>query len=170
MITARSGHGKRGQMSEVILRPMTADDYEAVQELWLSIRGFAIRSIDDSREEILRFLKRNPGTSVVALEGERIVGSILCGNDGRQGSFYHVCVAADRRRRGIGTRMAAFCMEALRKQKINKISLIAFSTNDGGNAFWKQIGWTCRSDCNYYEFVLNKENITRFISGDPAAQ
>ena len=33
----------------------------------------------------------------------------------------------------------------------------------GWNAFWKKIGWTCREDCNYYEFLLNKENITRFI-------
>lgn len=150
-------------MPEITLRPMEAGDYNRVRNLWLSIRGFGIRSIDDSKEEVERFLLRNPGTSVVALEGELIVGAILCGHDGRQGTFYHVCVDPNRRRRGIGTAMAAFCMEALRKQKINKISLIAFSSNDGGNAFWKQIGWTCRTDCNYYEFVLNKENITRFI-------
>ena len=152
--------------SNVIIRPMEIGDYENVRELWLSIRGFAIRKIDDSKEEIERFLERNPGTSVVAVEDGRVIGSILCGNDGRQGSFYHVCVAPDKRLRGIGTQMVGFCMEALRKQKINKISLIAFTRNDAGNAFWKQIGWTCRPDCNMYEFVLNKENIVRFIGSD----
>ena len=157
-------------MEEVTLRPMESGDYDNVRELWMRIRGFGIRSIDDSREEVERFLLRNPGLSVVALEQERVIGAILCGHDGRQGSFYHVCVDPDRRRRGIGTRMAAFCMEALRRQRINRITLIAFSTNDGGNAFWKQIGWTCRPDCNYYEFALNKENIIRFIGSEEERQ
>lgn len=30
------------------------------------IKGFGIRSIDDSKEGVARFLKRNPTTSVVA--------------------------------------------------------------------------------------------------------
>ena len=53
-------------------------------------------------------------------------------------------------------------MEALRKEKINKVSLIAFTKNDVGNAFWKEIGWTRRLDLNYYDFTLNEENITAF--------
>ena len=31
-------------------------DYEAVHALWMSIHGFGIRSIDDSREGVERFL------------------------------------------------------------------------------------------------------------------
>ena len=49
---------------------------------------------------------------------------------------------------------------------INKVSLIAFTRNDAGNAFWNQIGWTRKTDVNYYEFVLNQENITQFIGED----
>lgn len=149
-----------------ILRPMVPEDYDKVHKLWTNIKGFGIRSIDDSREDIERFIKRNPTTSVVACVGDRIVGSILCGNDGRQGTFYHVCVAKSMRRRGVGTAMVIYCMTALRKLEINKITLIAFTSNDAGNAFWKQIGWRFRPDCNYYEFVLNEENITRFIESE----
>ncbi len=141
---------------------MTAEDYDGVRALWLTIRGFGIRAIDDSREDVERFILRNPTTSVVAVDGDRIVGSILCGSDGRQGSLYHVCVAEAYRRRGIGTRMVGWCMQRLREMGINKVALIAFSRNDVGNAFWRQIGWK-RSDVNYYEFVLNERNITRFI-------
>ena len=141
---------------------MTAEDYDGVRALWLTIRGFGIRAIDDSREDVERFILRNPTTSVVAVDGDRIVGSILCGSDGRQGSLYHVCVAEAYRRRGIGTQMVGWCMQRLREMGINKVALIAFSRNDVGNAFWRQIGWK-RSDVNYYEFVLNERNITRFI-------
>ena len=31
------------------IRVMTADDYVAVKALWMTIKGFGIRSIDDSR-------------------------------------------------------------------------------------------------------------------------
>ena len=145
-----------------MLRVMTMDDYEQVYALWKQIHGFGIRSVDDSREGIQRFLRRHPATSVVAIEDGKIVGAILCGHDGRRGCLYHVCVDADYRMRGIGKSMVVFAMEALKKEKINKVSLIAFTKNDIGNAFWNEIGWTKRQDLNYYDFTLNEENITAF--------
>ena len=145
-----------------MVRIMTIEDYEGVYALWKKIKGFGIRSIDDSKEGVARFLKRNPTTSVVAEKDGRIVGSILCGDDGRRGCLYHVCVDEDYRRHGIGKRMVVFAMKALKEEKINKVSLIAFTENDIGNAFWNTIGWTERLDLNYYDFTLNEENITAF--------
>lgn len=143
---------------------MKIEDYEEVYDLWQSIHGFGVRSIDDSKEGIARFLKRNPTTSVVAVENEKIVGAILCGHDGRRGCFYHVCVHEDYRQRGIGKDMAVTCMKALQAEDINKVCLIAFKKNEVGNVFWKSVGWTFREDLNYYDFTLNEENITNFIS------
>lgn len=151
-----------GGTMKILIREMTLEDYDGVYKLWMSIQGFGIRSIDDSREGVARFLKRNPTTSVVAEQNGRIVGSILCGHDGRTGFFYHVCVAKDYRQHGVGHRMAHFAMRALQAEGVNKVSLIAFKSNDVGNAFWRNVGWTERSDVNYYDFVLNEENITRF--------
>ena len=145
-----------------MVRIMTIEDYEGVYALWKKIKGFGIRSIDDSKEGVARFLKRNPTTSVVAEKDGRIVGSILCGHDGRRGCLYHVCVDEDYRRHGIGKRMVVFAMKALKEEKINKVSLIAFTENDIGNAFWNTIGWTERLDLNYYDFTLNEENIPAF--------
>lgn len=141
---------------------MTTEDYEGVHALWMTIKGFAIRSIDDSEEGVARFLRRNPTTSVVAVEDGEIIGAILCGHDGRRGCLYHVCVREDHRMRGIGKAMVVHCMEKLKEEQISKVSLIAFTANDIGNAFWKCIGWTKREDLNYYDFVLNAENITAF--------
>ncbi len=132
-----------------MVRAMTIEDYDEVYALWRKIRGFGLRSVDDSREGVARFLSRNPETSVVAREDGRIVGAILCGHDGRRGCLYHVCVDPGYRMRGIGKSMV--------------VSLIAFTKNDIGNAFWKEIGWTKREDLNYYDFTLNEENITAFI-------
>ena len=98
----------------------------------------------------------------MAVEDGKIVGSILCGHDGRRGCLYHVCVDEAYRMHGIGRSMAGKAMEALKKEGIHKVSLIAFTQNDIGNAFWKEMGWTKREDLNYYEFTLNEENITVF--------
>lgn len=111
-----------------------------------------------------RPFKRNPTSSVVAVKDGQIVGSILCGHDGRRGCMYHVCVHKDHRMMGIGKSMVVYCMEALKREHISKISLIAFTSNDIGNAFWKEIGWTKREDLNYYDFVLNQDNIVKFNS------
>ncbi|MBS6397214.1 MAG: GNAT family N-acetyltransferase [Clostridiales bacterium] len=148
------------------IRVMTIGDYEKLYELWNSIKGFGIRSIDDSREGVERFLRRNPTTSMTAWEGDTLTGAILCGHDGRRGCLYHVCVRKGWRRQGVGKAMVVACMEALRAEQINKVSLIAFTKNDMGNAFWNQIGWTERKDLNYYDFTLNEANITAFIEED----
>ena len=147
----------------MIIREMKIEDYDKVFALWKTIKGFGIRSVDDSQEGIERFLKWNPGLSVVAEEKGMIVGAILCGSDGRRGCLYHVCVHKDYRRQGIGKTMVIWCMEKLKELQINKVSLIAFTKNDVGNAFWKEIGWTKREDLNYYDFTLNEKNITAFI-------
>lgn len=76
--------------------------------------------------------------------------------------MYHVCVHEDYRMRGIGKAMVVYAMEALKKEKISKVSLIAFTKNDVGNAFWNRIGWTKREDLNYYDFVLDEGNIVAF--------
>ena len=145
------------------IREMKIENYDKVYALWKTIKGFGIRSVDDSKEGIERFLKWNPGLSVVAEENGEIVGAILCGSDGRRGCLYHVCVHKDYRRQGIGKTMVVWCMEKLKELQINKVSLIAFTQNDIGNAFWKEIGWTKREDLNYYDFTLNEKNITAFI-------
>lgn len=144
------------------IRTMTIEDYDGVYALWMTIKGFAIRSIDDSKVGVERFLKRNPTTSVVAIEDGKVVGSILCGHDDA-GAVSIMCVSIGiTGMRGIGKAMVVFAMNALKEEQISKVSLIAFTQNDIGNAFWNRIGWTQRLDLNYYDFVLNKENIEAF--------
>ena len=147
---------------EIRIRIMDIQDYDKVYALWKTIKGFGIRSVDDSRESVERFLRRNPTTSVVAEEQGEIVGAILCGHDGRRGCFYHVCVKEEYRKHGIGKRMVQAAAEALKREHICKVSLNAFRTNEVGNRFWQSMGWTFRDDLNYYDLTLNEANITTF--------
>ena len=149
-------------MENVIIRQMSIDDYEGVKTLWMTISGFGIRTIDDSRQGVESFIKRNPSTSIVAEKNGEIVGTILCGHDGRSACFYHVCVKASERRQGIGKAMAVAAMRQLQAEHINSVSLIAYKHNEVGNQFWHKAGWKLRDDINTYSFILNEENITNF--------
>lgn len=145
-----------------MIRIMQITDYQQVYELWQRIHGLGIRSVDDSREGIARFIKRNPTTSFVVEKNGKIVGSLLCGHDGRRGCFYHVCVDEAYRRYGYATGMAEHALEALKQEGINKVNLMAFVKNEIGNRFWQDRGWTMREDLNLYEYNLNEENVTVF--------
>ncbi len=148
--------------NNINIRLMKDEDYQRVHDLWVSIHGFRMRSIDDSEKGVLRFIHRNPTTSIVAEKDGEIVGTVLCGHDGRQGCFYHVCVREDMRCQGIGKAMCTTAMRALQEEHINKVTLVAFKTNEVGNKFWADQGYVLLEDMNMYEFILNEENIARF--------
>ncbi len=136
-------------------RLMTMDDYATVYDLWITC-GNGLNDKDDSYEGIEKYLKRNPNTSYVAVLDKKVVGAILCGHDGRRGIIQHACVSPDCRRMGIGKKLVDLALEALKKEGINKVLLVAFKKNDAGNAFWESQGFTVRDDLNYRNKALGK--------------
>lgn len=133
----------------MIIRLMTLSDYEQVYKLWLSCTGMGLNNLDDSREGIERFLKRNPETCFVALKDEKVVGVIIAGNDGRRGYIYHTAVNPDYRNQGIGRKLVDNVMIALEKEGINKVALVVFERNEIGNSFWENTGFMVRDDLVY---------------------
>jgi N-acetylglutamate synthase len=130
-------------------RTMTIDDYEQVYDLWIHTSGMGLNSLDDSKEGIEAYLKRNPSTCFVAEEENRIIGVIICGHDGRRGFIYHTSVHNDFRKRGIAKELVERAMQALQKEGISKTALVVFGTNETGNSFWEKIGFSDRTDLVY---------------------
>ena len=136
-------------------RLMTIEDYEQAYDLWI-LCGNGLNNKDDSREGIDKYLKRNPSTSFVAVCEEKVVGVILCGHDGRRRIIQHACVSPDHRRFGIGSKLVDLALEALKAEGINKVLLVAFKKNEGGNKFWDSQGFTLRDDLNYRNKALSE--------------
>ncbi len=138
------------------IREMKIEDYEKVYALWLSCKGMGLNDVDDSKERIEKYLKRNPGTCFVWEEDGKILGVILAGNDGRRGFIHHTAVDPSHRHQGIGTKLAEKALAALKDLGINKVALVVFDRNEDGNAFWEKIGFTLREDLNYRNRALAK--------------
>lgn len=138
------------------IRRMIIDDYEDVYALWMSCVGMGLNNLDDSKEGISGFLKRNPDTCFVAIEENSLIGVIIVGNDGRRGYIYHTAVNPEYQKRGIGTQMVETALRALRDEGINKVALVVFDKNITGNAFWEKRGFTKREDLVYRNKILTE--------------
>jgi ribosomal protein S18 acetylase RimI-like enzyme len=140
---------------------MTIDDYDAVYTLWMNTPGMGLNTLDDSKEGIEGYLKRNPTTCFVARIDKRIVGVILSGHDGRRGYIYHTAVEIEERGKGIGKQLVDKALEALKKEGINKVALVVFDKNEIGNRFWERIEFEERKDLIYRNKVITVKNMQR---------
>ena len=141
------------------IRSLTIDDYACVLSLWKRTPGMGLRSLDDSREGISLFLKRNPKTNFILTDGTQVAGAILCGHDGRRGYIYHAVVDEAYRRQGYGKQLVDRVLAALQEEGIKKAALVVFADNLGGNRFWEALGFTCREDLTYRNRTIDPENI-----------
>ena len=136
------------------IRLMSIGDYEKVYELWMSCAGMGLNNLDDSKEGIEIFLKRNPDTCFVAEVEDVIVGVIIVGNDGRRGYIYHTAVNPLYRKQGIAKNLVDTAMSALQNIGIHKVALVVFDRNEIGNDFWEKMGFTARDDLIYRNKAL----------------
>ena len=143
------------------IRVMKKRDWKKCLELWQNIPGMGLNSIDDTKEGIVRFLRRNPKTCFVAEADGTFAGTIIAGHDGRRGYIYHTAVLPQFRRRGIATALLQAATDALKKQGIAKAALLVFSDNESGNAFWEKHGFTKRTDITYRNKVISDAKMTR---------
>lgn len=136
------------------IRSMTVDVYDEVLALWQAADGVGL-SEADSREAIGRYLARNPGLSLIAVQDGRIVGAVLCGHDGRRGYIHHLAVRPDARRRGTGRRLVQACLASLGRAGIQKCHLFVFQKNHDAIDFWRAIGFTARDELSMMSIYVD---------------
>lgn len=127
------------------IRAMQIEDYDEILALWKRCDGIGLSSADE-REPIKAFLEHNPGLCFVAHNNEEIIGTVLCGSDGRRGYLYHLAVDESQRHQGIGNALVQRSLEQLRLQGVQKCHLMVFANNLDGQAFWSKTGWALRKD------------------------
>jgi N-acetylglutamate synthase len=125
---------------QIITREFSIGDYEAAFELWQKVEGVEISEGDD-KEGVARFVAHNPGLSRVATDGSKLVGVVMCGQDGRRGHIYHLAVDPAYRRFGLGKRLVQECLDGLRQVGVVRVIILVADDNSGGAEFWKRAGW-----------------------------
>lgn len=150
---------------EPTIRVFRIEDHPRAFELWSSTDGVG-PSDADSLESISRFLERNPSLSFVALDGSTLVGTVLCGHDGRRGLIHHLAVSASHRRKGLGRALVSRALAALRDADIDKCHLLVFRDNGPARAFWAAIGGEERVSLTTFSLLTESANL-RPVPGKP---
>ena len=122
------------------IRQMTLADYAEVSCLWAKTEGMSLVE-DDSREGIALYLERNRGLCFVAIVGGNLIGTILCGHDGRRGIMRHLAVQKEFRKQGIALLLVQKSLAALSEQGIKKCNIFVLDDNVAGLKFWERIGF-----------------------------
>jgi N-acetylglutamate synthase len=124
----------------VRIREFHINDYDAAVRLWRRVEGVEIAE-GDSREDLARYLLRNPGLSRVAEDGANMVGVALCGHDGRRGLIYHLAVEPAYQQQGLGRGLVEECLDALRPLGLERVLILVAADNALGRSFWRRSGW-----------------------------
>jgi len=129
------------------IRQMKIGDYQKVYALWKKTEELSLEE-SDRKEAMAIYLRRNRGLCFVACKGDRIIGTILCGHEGRRGIVRHLAVSRRHRQRGIARTLISRCLSALGKAGIWKCNTFVLDTNTEGRRFWDHMGWYLLED-NY---------------------
>jgi N-acetylglutamate synthase len=132
-------------LNQLEIRTLDIEDYELVINLWKKTEGIGL-SDADSKENIERFLQRNPGLSLVALKDSELIGAVLCGHDGRRGYLHHLAIRKDQRFKGLGKKLVRCCLQKLKEEGIDKCHIFVFRENVQGIEFWLNNEWQKRLD------------------------
>jgi len=117
------------------------DDYSSVFALWRDAGpGIQVRP-SDSRDEVAKKLDHDPDLFWVAQVGDRVVGVIMGGWDGRRGWLHHLTVDARYRRQGIATALVRTIEERLAAKGCLKINLLVRGYNVGARDFYHSLGY-----------------------------
>lgn len=117
------------------------EDYAAVIELWQNAGpGIHVRRSDEPRE-IAKKVARDPDLFLVVENDGRIIGTVMGGFDGRRGMMYHLAVAQDYRKRGIGLALMEALEERLKAKGCIRYYLLVTKDNEEAIRFYENHGW-----------------------------
>lgn len=78
---------------------------------------------------------------LVAVEGDRVLGTILAGYDGHRGWLYKLAVHPNARHCGIGTKLVRAAEKRLAAKGCTKLNLQVRAGNDEAARFWARMGY-----------------------------
>jgi len=115
-------------------------DFAGVRTLWHE--AFPGDPPWNSAEEAIPAKRAfQPDLFLVAVDDDKVIGTIMAGYDGHRGWLYSVAVSKSCRRRGIGSALVREAEIRLRALGCSKINLQIRSSNAHVQAFYDRLGY-----------------------------
>ena len=122
-------------MTQIVVRPATVDDVDAVLALWAVGAENADRPTD-SATDVERLLERDPAALVLVVDGDEVVGTVIVGWDGWRCHLYRLAVHPAHRRRGIGRTLLEHAEQRFTDAGGKRADAMVLDGNELGAAIW----------------------------------
>jgi ribosomal protein S18 acetylase RimI-like enzyme len=142
--------------SNLFIEEMKEKHINDVINLWENTEGISLHENgEDNISGIITFINRNPGLSFIVKNMENeIVGTLLCGHDGRRGYIHHLAVDNKYRKMGIANEMLNKSLEKLKLLDIKKVALFVLKDNINAQLFYEHNRWKKEDIVDVYSKIL----------------
>lgn len=123
---------------EIQLRDCRPDDVNDVLQLWA--RSGVVPGSTDSLDALRTRLVRDRDLFLLAVDGDRIIGTVIGGWDGWRGNFYRLVVHPEYRRLGVATQLVTEVEDRLRALGARRVYALALE-EPGALALWRRAGY-----------------------------
>jgi ribosomal protein S18 acetylase RimI-like enzyme len=133
-----------------VMRRLTAQDYDAVIELWKRSGPPSVRPGGrDSREAFARQLQG--GQIAIGLEDAgRLIGVVVATHDTRKGWINRLAIDPAYRRRGLGTMLHRAAEQALREAGMQILAVLVEDWNGPSMALLRKEGYRVEKEILYF--------------------
>ena len=126
-------------MIDCDIRPARPAEAAAVLEFWRAAAEGT--SISDDPDGVRTLIERDPDALLLAVAGDRIVGTVIAGFDGWRCHLYRLAVAPDRRRRGIGSALLDAAHRRFESFGGRRADAMVLERNETGQRTWSAAGY-----------------------------
>jgi ribosomal protein S18 acetylase RimI-like enzyme len=126
-----------GPRDAIEIRAADASDIDAVLELWE--QSGTHPTITDDAAGLARLLADAPGSLLIAVTGDAVIGSVIAGWNGWRGSIYRIVVAPAQRRTGLARTLIATAVERLCGLGARRIDAFVIRDDALARSFWNSL-------------------------------
>jgi N-acetylglutamate synthase len=141
----------------VVIRPACVADYEAIAQVWRE-SGLGFSSAGrDRRDAFVQQLQQFPGSYLVAMKDDRVIGVVFGTHDGRKGWINRLAVVPEFRGRGIAARLVETCEMELERDGIEIIAALIEAGNNASGRVFEKMGYKTDVPVKYFRKLARPE-------------
>lgn len=128
--------------NKIVIQAMKELDIDQVLKLWNDIFGSSFLESTVTKEELITYIKKNPeASSVACTESGKVIGALLCGNDGVRGFIYHIAIYNEYRVNEIEKKLLERSLSKLKEVGINTGFIFTQNNTHDMDVNFNSIGW-----------------------------